>query len=137
MDELSVLAVNAALPSASPMDDGLAESARVAVERAEQVGTELDATLADARAVLAPPAGEEPPGLDAVGDELEALIGVLAANARTAADVDALLRATLDDRVHAAVQAAVDSARRLRQTAELVASEAAAVTSVALAGGEA
>jgi hypothetical protein len=50
VDELSVLAVNAALQPATGAPAALAESARVAVERAEQVGAELDALLAAVRA---------------------------------------------------------------------------------------
>ena len=139
VDELSVLAVNAALQPAGAADDPLAESARVAVERAEQVGTELDATLADARASLAArasAAGDADLGaLAAARRELDALVDVIQRSAQGVGDVDALLRATVDDRLEARVQAAVDSARRLRQTAELVASEAAAVASGVDASG--
>lgn len=135
VDELSVLAVNAALPAAG--DDALAESARIAVERAEQVGTEIDATLAEARASLAAPMATADDGaaagaVAAAGCELATLAGRLERAAQGVGDLDALLRAALDDGLETRVQAAVDSARRLRQTAELVASEAAAVASGSL-----
>lgn len=142
VDELSVLAVNAALQPVGGAGDALAESARVAVERAEQVGTEIDATLAEARASLAAPVGGAVDGgdqvaLDTAGRELDALVGMLERATRGVGDLDALLRATVDERFEAAVHAAADGARRLRQTAELVASEAAVVaTGAAEAAGE-
>ena len=132
VDELSVLAVNAALQHADEGDDALAESARVAVERAEQVGTELDTTLEDARVALdargeAASGGAAPASLAAVEREIEMLVDVLARAMNDVSVLDAHLRSTADGTVETAVHAAVDSARRLRQTAELVASEAAAV----------
>lgn len=133
VDELSVLAVNAALQTADAAE-ALAESARVAVERAEQVGTELETTLAAARAGLeargAATAPAAPP--PALGREVGDLVDALDRARRGVDDLDAQLRsgAGVDA---AAVRAAVDSARRLRQTAELVASEAAAVAGGAVA----
>jgi hypothetical protein len=128
VDELSVLAVNAALQPAA--DPALPESARIAVERAEQVGTELESTLAAARTALAAhaAAADVPPlSLHEVERDLEALLGMLESARRDVAALGTALRASPDPGVEAAVHAAVDSARRLRQTAELVASEAAAV----------
>lgn len=128
VDELSVLAVNAALQPAA--DESLAESARIAVERAEQVGTELDTTLAEARHALAARADERATPvaqLATVERDLGALVSLLAQAREGVRDLGAVLRTTPDESVVAAVHAAVDSARRLRQTAELVASEAAAV----------
>ena len=131
VDELSVLAVNAALQQDDDSDDALAESARIAVERAEQVGTELDSTLADARAALASQpvaeAGAPAASLATVEREIGDLVDVLERTRRGVTDLDAQLRSSAETGVEAAVHAAVDSARRLRQTAELVASEAAAV----------
>ncbi len=142
IDELSVLAVNAALQNAEDTDDALAESARIAVERAEQVGTELDTTLADARTALdargaAANGGVVPGSLAAVEREIEVLVGVLERAMSGVSALDEHLRTTADGTVETAVHAAVDSARRLRQTAELVASEAAAVAGSAVdqAGG--
>jgi methyl-accepting chemotaxis protein len=133
VDELSILAVNAALQAGdrAAADDPLAESARVAVERAEQVGTELDATRAEAHAALGQigqgGAVLDRSALDVAERDLTALVGALERTLSGAAELDAQLRAAVEGRIEQAVHAAVDSARRLRQTAELVASEAAAV----------
>lgn len=133
VDELSVLAVNAALQAGdrAAADDPLAESARVAVERAEQVGTELDATRVEAHAALGQigqgGAVLDRSALDVAERDLTALVGALERTMSGAADLDAQLRAAAEGHIEQAVHAAVDSARRLRQTAELVASEAAAV----------
>ena len=133
VDELSVLAVNAALQAGerAAADDPLAESARVAVERAEQVGTELDATRAGAHAALGQigrgDSHLDRSALDLAERELATLIGALERTLHGAAGLDDQLRAAADGEIEQAVHAAVDSARRLRQTAELVASEAAAV----------
>ncbi|MBX3027431.1 cache domain-containing protein [bacterium] len=140
VDELSVLAVNAALQSAPAADDVLAESARMAVERAERVGTELDGTLTTARAALdasATDAAAPAASLAGVAHDLEALVGLLEQARQGVGALGAALRTSADGGVEAAVQAAVDSARRLRQTAELVASEAAAVAGSAAAAAEA
>jgi methyl-accepting chemotaxis protein len=129
VDELSVLAVNAALTGAGASDDALAESARIAVERAEQVGTEIDGTLAAARAAVAARTAAIPPAASLAGVEREigALVDALDRARRGVSDLDAELRTGEDEQVEAAVHAAVDSGRRLRQTAELVANEAAVV----------
>ncbi len=125
-DELSVLAVNVALTTAGTGTTAFGDEARLGVERIEQMGSALEAALAEARRL---PDGAAREGTAAAERQLATLVETLAAVQDGLAALDGTLHGAEPEVACAqAVASARDTTRRVRQTAELVANEAAAVT---------